>query len=513
MAKKKTDKEYLELWQKFRDNIAKATPVDLSETPIERDKRVKKLEANPEAWFKYYFRNFYTSEPADFHIKASKRVLNNPEYYEVRSWSRELSKSGRTMFEVLYLALTGKKKNILLVSSSYDNAERLLLPYKSILEANNRIINDYGVQQSIGKWEAGEFTTKKGVAFRALGEGQNPRGTKKDEMRPDTILIDDIDTDEACRNKDRVKNKIKWVEEALIPTRSISSPLLIIGCGNIIAKYSCIGEMGKKADTHEIINIVDKNGNSSWPQKNKPENIARIRKQVSGNSFQKEYMNNPISEGDTFEVVTYGKCPKISTCEAVVTYADPSTSNKDKPKGKSSASSKSVVIVGIKAFRYYVYRVWVDQTNNSTFVDWIFEAERYLDFNQVEPKKIWIENNSLQDPFYTQVILPLIRQRSTEKNRADIPPIRADRRKKPEKFERVEGTLQPIDSMGNLIFNEEIKGTPHMQRMEDQMLAVSEDCKTMDGPDALEGGVWLLQNKKAKKGTSYASQARESRHY
>lgn len=85
------------------------------------------------------------------------------------------------------------------MSNSYDNAERLLMPYMIILERNNGIIADYGTQKKIGSWNAGEFTTRKGVAFRALGAGQSPRGTRNNEIRPDVIIIDDIDTDEDCQ--------------------------------------------------------------------------------------------------------------------------------------------------------------------------------------------------------------------------------------------------------------------------------------------------------------------------
>ena len=511
MAKQLTDKQYLQQWELFRDNIAKSSPIDLKETPSEKKKRVERLEKKPEAWFKFYFSAFYTSEPADFHIKATKRILANPEYYEVRSWSRELSKSGRTMMEVLYLALTGKKKNILLISSTYDNAERLLMPYKALLEFNARIINDYGEQKSIGAWESGEFTTKKGVAFRALGAGQSPRGTRKDAIRPDVILIDDIDTDEECRNADRIKTKLKWVEEALIPTRSVSNPLLIIACGNIIAKYCCITEMGAKADTWEVINIRDKNGNSTWPQKNSEAQIDRVLGMISYNSQQKEYFNNPIIEGDVFKEITYGKTPRPADCDFVVVYADPSTSNKE--RGRSKASCKSVIIAGLKDFKYYIFRVWVDQTGNSIFVDWLFEAESFLELHKVDPKKIYIENNSLQDPFYTQVIMPLIYQRAREKNRHTIPPVTPDSRKKPEKYERIEGTLQPIDRMGNLIFSADIKGTPHMTRMHDQMLGVSPTSSTMDGPDALEGAVWIIKYRATRRNTTYAFGATSNRKF
>jgi len=504
---KKLDKQYLIDWKEFSENIRKATPIDLTESATQKLKRIKTLEKNHEAWFKYYFPNFYTSEPAPFHKRATKRVLNNPEFYEVRPWARELSKSGRTMMEVLYLTLLEKKFNVLLISNTYDNAERLLLPYKAILESNNRIINDYGEQRGIGNWEAGEFITKKGVAFRALGAGQSPRGTRKDEMRPDTIIIDDIDTDEECRNKERIKQKVNWVEQALIPTRSISNPLLIIVNGNIIAKYCTVTELMKKADYCEIVNIRDKNGKSTWPNKNTELLIDRVLSKISYNSAQKEYFNNPIIEGDVFKEVNYGKCPPIQECQHVLVYADPATSNKD----SSASSTKGVVIIGYKSNRYYIYRVWLDRVGNATFVDWLYEAHRYLSENKVDIKRIYIENNSLQDPFYQQVILPLIYKQSAAEGH--VIPITPDSRKKPEKYARIEGTLEPINRMGNLIFNQEEKGNKHMQTLEDQWLGVSINSKTMDGPDAIEGGVWIIQNYTIRKDTTYRVGKRSNRRY
>lgn len=504
---KAEQRKYLALWKQYRDNAAKATPVNLSETPAEKLKRIAVLEKDHEAWFQYYFPHYYTSEPADFHKRATNRIMKNPEYFEVRSWSRELAKSARTMMEVLKLTLTGQKKTILLVSDSEDNAKRLLLPYKALLETNNRIINDYGVQQSIGKWEAGEFTTTKGVSFRALGAGQNPRGTRNDAKRPDVILVDDIDTDELCRNPDRVKERVKWIFEALYATRSISSPLLWIACGNIIAKYCCITEMGKKADKHEIINIRDENGKSTWPQKNTEEHIDRTLSVQPWSAQQKEYFNNPISEGDIFKSITYGKCPRLASCDQVIVYADPATSNR---AGKQ-ASYKAVVVVGSKGRKRYLYKVWLDQVGNSTFVDWLYEAYLYLREKKVDTKRVHIENNSLQDPFYQQVLLPLIYQQAN--TYGFTLPITEDKRKKGDKFDRIEGTLEPLNRLGNLIFNQAEKEEPNMKRMHDQMIGVSVKAKIMDGPDALEGACWLIQNRTVQRQMSYAFGAIDNRKF
>lgn len=505
-----TDRKYLEQWEKFRDNTRKATPIDLGESVVDKQKRIERLEADPEAWFKYYFPNFYTSEPAPFHIRATRRVLNNPEWYEVRSWSRELSKSGRTMMEVLYLVMTGKKRNILLVSSTYENAVRLLLPYKAILEANGRIINDYGEQQSVGQWEAGEFITKKGVAFRALGAGQSPRGTRKDEVRPDVILIDDIDTDEECRNAERIRAKVKWIEEALYGTRSISNPLLFIVCGNIIAKYCCVTELAKVADIHEVINIRDKDGKSTWPQKNTEELIDRALSKISWSAQQKEYYNNPVSEGDVFKELYWDKCPPPAKCDKVIVYADPSTSNKDRGAAKQ-ASYKSVVIVGKKAEKRYVYKVWLQQTGNAKFVSWLFEAYKWLCDHNVDLKRIYIENNSLQAPHYEQVIQPEIKR--VNKALDVYLPITEDTRKKGDKFERIEGTLEPLHSKRNLIFNIDERKNPDMVVLEGQMLGVAVGAKMIDGPDCIEGACWLLANKSSEGEGVYSYAATNSRRY
>lgn len=100
-----TDKQVLAYWDQYRKDLDRATVVDRSESPEDQAKRIARLEKDDEAWFAYYFPNYYSSEPADFHRASTKRVMNNPEWYEVRAWSRELAKSARTMMEVIKLEI------------------------------------------------------------------------------------------------------------------------------------------------------------------------------------------------------------------------------------------------------------------------------------------------------------------------------------------------------------------------------------------------------------------------
>lgn len=484
-----SDADYLKSWASFRDNFRKSTPIDLNETPAEKLKRIRRLESDPEAWFVYYFPNYCTAEPADFHKRATKRIIKNDEWYEVRAWSRELAKSARSMMEFTYLAMTGKLKNILLVSNTQDNAKRLLLPFKACFEANQRLINDYGIQERYGSWGDGEFTIQKGCAFRALGWGQSPRGTRKDNFRPDAILIDDFDTDEECRNEDIMTAKINWAEQALFATRSISTPTRVLVNGNIIHENCAVKHFGAKADKFEIINIRDANGKSTW-SKNTEANIDRVLSVISYESAQKEYFNNPMDGGETFKDLRDGKCPKINQC-AVVIYADPATSNKD----KTSGSDKAIGIIAKKGFDYFVVRAAVGSMTTANFISYLFEFYTYCKNMGVQNVRVFIENNSLQNPFYEQVFLPIIYQQANATG--VFLPITPDERDKGEKWTRIEGTLEPVNRLGHLIFNEEYVNCEHMKRLKAQFNNASRKQKKLDGPDMVEGAVHKLKEMEA----------------
>ena len=455
MALELTDKQALQLWNEYVENIRKSTALLTGENEVQQKKRITHLEANHEEWFKYYFPQYCYAEPAEFHKKASKRIIKNDEWYEARSWSRELAKDVRTMMEILYLMLAKKSKRFMIMtSSSWDTAEKFLRPYKGNLEANQRIIHDYGAQELPGSWSAGDFITRGGCAFLALGAGQSPRGTRLEQVRPDILIINDIDTDEDCRNKDIIEKKWRWIEDALIGTRSISKNTLIIFLGNLIAEDCCVKRSHQYADHIDIINIRDENGVSSWPQKNTEENIDRVLSKVSYASQQKEYYNNPIDEGMIFKELTYGTVPKINkdNFPFVIIYADPATSNRDKPtlRSKTVNSTKAVVIVGYHNLKFYVINCFVDNVNNSTFIDWLYAAHEQV--KAITQPYVYIENNTLQNPFYEQVLMPLVFEKGKVKN--DVLPISPDARQKPEKFFRI-----------------------------------------MDGPDAVEGAVFKAKEK------------------
>ena len=516
---KPSDNQMLKDWQAFIDNIRKDTAVDKPLSYAEREKRRAELEANPIAWIKEMFPNFAKYEFAEFQKKAINRIINQTtagNWYEVLSWARELAKSTIVMFIVMYLVLTGKKRNIILTSSSNDNAVRLLSVYRGQLEANQRIQYYYGNQKGT-KWTEDHFVTKSGASFYALGARQSPRGFKIEDVRPDVILPDDFDTDEECRNPEIVNDKWNWFEQALYFTRSWSEPLLVLFSGNIIAKDCCIVRAGKKATelaerekplgnwdimNIRMVNIKKPNpkndfeeGVSVWPQKNSEEAIDEVLAQVSSASGQKECFNNPVVEGEYFKEMKWGEIPPLHKFPFLVSYGDPAPSNKTaiSRKGvKKLGSFKSNVLLGVLGGKLYVVTCFLDRVINDEFVNWYYYQRDFVKDKAVIYNSI--ENNKLQDPFYEQVFKPLFHKKSIE--RGFIISISPDGRNKPDKFVRIEGNLEPVHRAGNLILNIREKDNPHMKRLEEQFLLFDDGLPApADGPDAVEGGYFIAQQK------------------
>ena len=213
-------------WEAYKEDIFNATPVEVDMTEAEISRRRKHLEEHPQEWIQYFFPKYAKYPFARFQLQAIRRILEHDEWFEVLSWSRELAKSTIVMFCVMYLALTGRKRNVILASATETSAAKLLKPYLANFEANGRIRAFYGEQKNIGEWSETAFRAKCGCSFLGIGAGNAPRGARNEDVRPDVLLVDDFDTDEDCRNPATLDKKWGWWEKALYPTRSVSEPTM-----------------------------------------------------------------------------------------------------------------------------------------------------------------------------------------------------------------------------------------------------------------------------------------------
>lgn len=483
--------EALNEWKKHCETVQNATPINVAETQKDKLARIKRVRADYAAFVAYYFPH-YTINPetgkttpcADFHIKAAAKVKKERNLKAVFKWHRGAAKS--THFDVfipLWLKCQEVKQiNVMvLVGKSEDNANTLLADVQAELQFNQRYIHDFGKQYNNGSWEDGEFVTTDGTAFFARGRGQSPRGLRYRSHRPDYIVIDDLDDDELCENPARVTRLTNWVKEALFGALDGGRGRFIM-VGNLIAKNSVLANIAATDGVHvSQVNIWDKNGNVSWAAKWTPDEVKAIERFQGYRSFQKEYMNNPITEGAVFrqDWIKWGKLPELKKFEELVLYIDPSF------KGTTKNDYKAAKLWGKVGSQLWHIKAFVRQCSVAEMVRWLYDLYEWS-LEKGIAIKWYMEANFMQD-----TILDEFRREGNV--RGYQLPISGDRRKKPDKFQRVEA-ISPLWERGFVTYNEDEKNDPDMLAGIDQTLAFEKGMRGHDdAPDADEGAIWYLQ--------------------
>lgn len=77
---KQSDKAALLEWGRFKEDIARATPVDRSMSHAERERHRRQLEAHPVEWITFFCAPYVKCAFAGFHKQAIRRLTSNDEW-------------------------------------------------------------------------------------------------------------------------------------------------------------------------------------------------------------------------------------------------------------------------------------------------------------------------------------------------------------------------------------------------------------------------------------------------
>ena len=485
-------------WQEHCRQIQSITDTRslVRETAVEKERRIRRLQKDYAAFCEYYFPHFLQQRDkvtgevvrivhnAPFHNAAALKVKNTPNLKAVFKWPRGHAKSTHMdIFTPLWLMFQPKRliDFMVVVGKSEDSANRLLGDIQAELGYNKRIIADYGKQMSMGDWTEGEFTTKDGVHFLACGRGQSPRGLRKRESRPDYIVIDDLDDDELCRNPRRVREMTDWVKEALFGALDVGRGRFIM-VGNLISKTSVLADICKTKGVHvSEVKAVDGEGNPTWREKWTKEEARTYAEFVGYRAWEKEMMHNPIIEGTVFkqEWIKYAKHPAWRDFDELVLYIDPSW------KSKKTNDTKAAKLWGKYKSQLWHLRAFVRKASVAELVRWCYDLYEWSLEKNI-PIRFMMEASFMQDIILDDFTI--------EGNlRGYQLPITGDKRKKPDKFQRVEA-ISPLWERGFVFYDLSQKEDPDMQAGIAQTLAFEKGMSgNDDAPDADEGAIWQLQ--------------------
>ncbi len=481
-------------WKGWCQVVQSATTVGLKETPVVKEKRIKRALGDYKYFFEYYLEHYADSECASFHIQWANRIKNDPNIFAVLEAFRESAKSVHADIGIpLWLYANGMLLGMILVGKNNDDACALLSDIQTELQYNQRFINDFGYKFKQGNWEEGDFETNDGIGFVAIGRGQSPRGIRNREKRPNYCVVDDIDDDEIINNQDRVDKVVDWILGSLYGALDLRTSRFVM-VGNRIDDKSILahivgdtepGKPKRKGIYHsQIMATVDGTftGAPTWPEKFTSEQLQLRFQRMGYFMAMREYFHRGTKRGKIWKTdwFHWGKIPRLRDMDYIIAYFDPSY------KPKTTNDFKAWKVWAKKGIRLYQIDAFLKQTTITEAVKWIF------DFHESLPDDViceyWMEEVFLQDMFYEDFELEA-------NNRGYYLPIQGDTRSKPDKFARIQA-IAPLWERGMVTYNIRQKQNYFVQTGIDQLLGFQKGAHIHDdGPDADEGAIWILQRR------------------
>lgn len=492
-------------WERFFDlkrKILAATAPVKDESQAAKEKRMASLLADPVAFCKYYFPQFFDpaqggAEFAWFHKKALKDISANKDIFAVLEWPREHAKSVLCdIFLPLYLKAKGEVTGLVVCSHNKKNACGLISDLQAQLESNRRYINDFGEQFQFGSWAEGHFITRDGVGFWAIGKGESPRGLREAEKRPNLLLIDDFDEDEEVLSEPRVDKSLKWLKGALLGAIAIKQRRIVM-LGNRIHKRSALAKIVGDVEEDDIKNEgiyhlkvfalenpkthkedQSEAGAPAWKRYTRAD-LQKVFDQMGYVMTQREFFHRHIEQGTVFKTdwIRFEKAPKsLKEFSIIVTYNDPSF--KDSKKN----DYKAIVAVGKQGRKWWLLDCWVRQATRKAMVQAHYDMGKRLEDLKAPRLLHYIEANFTQD----QLIEDYVNESA---ERGYMLPIKQDLRQKPNKLGRIENMMVYWER-DLVVVSDELQNKRDWQNFKDQMVAFPQGHD--DAPDAFEGAIYKV---------------------
>lgn len=178
-------------------------------------------------------------------------------------------KTGFLKLFCLYLILYTDRQFILIVAATKALAENILADIMDMLGSDNirLVYGDWQLACEKDTQAVKKFGFKgRNIVLAALGSGSSPRGLNIKNVRPDFLLMDDIQTREVAESAEQSDALLKWLLGTLLKTKS-SKRCMAVYLGNMYPTPGCI--LKKLADSASWISLITgailADGKALWP--------------------------------------------------------------------------------------------------------------------------------------------------------------------------------------------------------------------------------------------------------
>lgn len=194
-------------------------------------------------YFPHYMRSTHESELHRYLFTRLPAVVNSTtSHNEAIAAPRGEAKSTLvTQLFVLWCLVTGRKRYAVIVMDSIDQAYPMLEAIKAELEYNPRLQADFPDAFGQGRvWQAGSVITSNGAKVQVAGSGKKLRGLRHGALRPDLVVLDDIENDEQVRNPDQRDKTENWVKKTVMPLGGAADKFDVIWIGTVLHHDSAL---------------------------------------------------------------------------------------------------------------------------------------------------------------------------------------------------------------------------------------------------------------------------------
>lgn len=252
-----------------------------------------------------YFSQHIQYKLAPFHYEMLRLTEDEETQLAVITAFRSSGKSTLITLSYALWAVLGKqrKKNILIVGQTQDQARQHFDNIRKELEENQLLKNDLGPFKEDTTWNAGSLIISRyNTRISAVSMDQKIRGAKYRQWRPDLIILDDVEDSAAVKTKEARDAIYERFTSEIVPLGSENAKIMVIG--NLLHSDSLIKRLesdilnGNRTGVYREYPIIDDSDHSLWPDRFP--DMASIEKErlKIGNKFTwyREYMLRIIDD-------------------------------------------------------------------------------------------------------------------------------------------------------------------------------------------------------------------------
>jgi phage terminase large subunit-like protein len=251
-----------------------------------------------------YFQHLITQNSPPFHLSLIDIVEHSGHDRISILAPRGHAKS--TWLSIIYpiwKIATNREIKIIIVSDTGDQAGMFLRAIKDELEANERLIEDFGTfyqkpaSGSPNVWRACDITVirysrAKEPTIVCGGTGKRIIG-----RRADLIIVDDPLNEENTENEKQRQKTLRWFRKTLTPIVNPDTGKIVV-IGTRKHPQDLHSELGKNPRYRQFVfrALGDDGETPLWPERWPKERLLREKEEIGSLVFAQEYQNEPISE-------------------------------------------------------------------------------------------------------------------------------------------------------------------------------------------------------------------------